>query len=203
MQESMQSSMTDMHMYHHMHHMEHHEPHMMHQHHADFKIRFFISTILTIPLLILSPMIQMFLHFEFTFIGDKYVLFLLATIIFIYGGWPFLTGLINELKNKNPGMMTLIGLAIIVAYFYSSAITFGLQGNSFFWELATLIDIMLLGHWLEMRSVMSASNALEALAKMLPNTAHLIKENLITDISLNELKIADIILIKANEKNSC
>lgn len=188
----------------HMHHMEqhgmeHHESHAMHRH-ADFKIRFFISTLLTIPLLILSPMIQMWFHFGFTFIGDKYVLFILATIIFFYGGWPFLQGLKNEIAQKNPGMMTLIGIAISVAYIYSAAITFGLTGNAFFWELATLIDIMLLGHWIEMRSVSSAANALEALAKMLPNVAHLVTDTDVHDIRLQELKLDQIILVKANEK---
>lgn len=191
----MHNHMTNMHA---SHNMEQHDHHAMY--HIDLKIRFFISLFLTIPILILSPMIQMWMHFEFAFIGDKYILLSLATIIFLYGGWPFLTGLVSEIKTKNPGMMTLIGVAITIAYFYSLAITFGLKGNSFFWELATLIDIMLLGHWLEMRSIMSASHALESLAKMLPNSAHLINENTITDVALNELKIGDLILIKADEK---
>lgn len=201
MQKTTHGSMATMHAEHmnHMHHMEHHHDHQT-MHHGDFKIRFFISLILTIPLLILSPMIQMLLHFEFTFVGANYVVFLLATIIFLYGGWPFLSGLFNELRAKNPGMMTLIGIAIIVAYFYSVAITFGLTGMSVFWELATLIDIMLLGHWLEMRSVMGASHALEALAKMLPNFAHLEKDANIVDVPLSELKVGDIILIKSSEK---
>src|SRR5699024_9018748 len=119
--------------------------------------------IVTIPILILSPMIQGFSGVDWRFSNDEYILFALATFIFFYGGWPFIIGAFDELKDKNPGMMTLIGLAILVAYVYSSLTVFGLEGSDFFWELATLIDIMLLGHWIEMRSVMGASNALEEL----------------------------------------
>ncbi|HEX2960875.1 MAG TPA: hypothetical protein VHO43_03735, partial [Ignavibacteriales bacterium] len=130
-----------------------------HDHHEmmiqDFKKRFWISLALTIPILIISPMIHHFLQLGGTlrFTGDSYLLFALSSIVYFYGGWPFLTGLVSELKNLKPGMMTLVAMAISVAYFYSSAVTFGLNGEIFFWELATLIDIMLLGHWLEMRSV--------------------------------------------------
>lgn len=147
----------------------HHDHHDHHAHMVgDFKKRFYISLIITIPILILSPMIQMFLGVNWRFAGDMYILFALSSIVFFYGGWPFLAGAKDEVQDKNPGMMTLISLAIIVAYVYSSAAAFGLAKEDFFWELATLIDIMLLGHWIEMRSVMGASKALEELAKLMP-----------------------------------
>jgi Cu2+-exporting ATPase len=119
-------------------------------------------------------MIQKFLGLDktLTFPGSLFVLFALSTIVFFYGGYPFLKGLFDELKKFQPGMMTLIAIAISVAYFYSSAVVFGLSGKIFFWELVTLIDIMLLGHWIEMKSVMGASKALEELAKLMPSDAH-------------------------------
>lgn len=178
--------------------------HGHHDHHAmmieDFKKRFWISLVLTVPILALSHMIQQLLGFELTFFGDQYVLFGLSTIVFFYGGWPFLKGLWDELKDKNPGMMTLIAVAITVAYVYSSAVVFGLEGMDFFWELATLIVIMLLGHWIEMKSVMGASRALELLVQMMPSEAHLVQGDQIKDIKVDQLKKEDIILIKANEK---
>ncbi|QYH39225.1 copper-translocating P-type ATPase [Algoriphagus sp. NBT04N3] len=178
--------------------------HGHHDHHAmmieDFKKRFWISLVLTVPILALSHMIQQLLGFELTFFGDQYVLFGLSTIVFFYGGWPFLKGLWDELKDKNPGMMTLIAVAITVAYVYSSAVVFGLEGMDFFWELVTLIVIMLLGHWIEMKSVMGASRALELLVQMMPSEAHLVHGDQIKDIKVDELKKEDIILIKANEK---
>lgn len=184
---------------------EEHEHHSHQEHHAhmveDFKKRFYISLIVTIPILILSPMIQSFAGVEFGFTGDKYILFILATFIFFYGGWPFLTGLIDEVKDKNPGMMTLIGFAIFIAYFYSSLTVFGFQGQDFFWELATLIDIMLLGHWIEMKSVMGASNALEELIKLIPAEANkLNKEDEIEVVSVDSLEPEDRILVKPGEK---
>jgi Cu2+-exporting ATPase len=178
--------------------------HGHHDHHAmmieDFKKRFWVSLVLTVPILALSHMIQQLLGFELTFFGDQYVLFGLSSILFFYGGWPFLKGLWDELKDKNPGMMTLIAVAITVAYVYSSAVVFGLEGMDFFWELATLIVIMLLGHWIEMKSVMGASRALELLVQMMPSEAHLVQGDQIKDIKVDELKKEDIILIKANEK---
>lgn len=168
---------------------------------SDFKKRFFISLIVTIPILILSPMIQSFIGVDWRFPFDQYILFALATFIFFYGGWPFITGAVSELKDKNPGMMTLIGLAILVAYVYSSLTVFGLEGQDFFWELATLIDIMLLGHWIEMRSVMGASNALEELVKLMPNEAHKLDENdNVHDVPTSELQQEDHVLIKPGEK---
>jgi Cu2+-exporting ATPase len=140
---------------------------------ADFRRRFWISLIITIPILALSPLIQRFLGLEgkISFTGDSYVLWALSSGVFFYGGWPFLKGIYDELKSRSPGMMTLIALAITTAYAYSSAVVFGLSGEVFFWELATLIDVMLLGHWLEMRSVMAASSALEEMARLMPSSS--------------------------------
>lgn len=166
----------------------------------DFKKRFKISLVITVPILLLSPLIQNFLGYSLDFPGSKYVLFILSTIIFFYGGWPFLSGLKDELIDKTPGMMTLIALAISVAYFYSTAVVFGLEGKFFFWELATLIVIMLLGHWIEMRSVMGASQALEELAKLMPDEAHKIVEGEVKEIKIKELKKGDQVLVKPGEK---
>ncbi|MEQ9366399.1 MAG: heavy metal translocating P-type ATPase, partial [Leptospirales bacterium] len=176
-------------------HGDHHR-HMI----ADFKKRLAVSLVLTVPILLLSPMIQQFLGIALDFPGSRYVLFALSTFVFFYGGWPFLAGTVSEVRSKNPGMMTLIGLAIFVAYAYSSAVVFGLSGKMFFWELATLIDIMLLGHWIEMRSVLGASRALELLVKMMPAEAHLVRGDEISDVPLEEIKRDDIILIKPGEK---
>ena len=135
-----------------------------HNHHAimiaDFKKRFYVVLVLTIPIMLLSTMIQHFVKVSWHFTGSQYLLFGLSTIVFFYGGFPFLKGLVDEAKGKNPGMMFLIGFAITIAYIYSVAIVFGLQGMDFFWELATLILIMLLGHWIEMKSVAGASKEL-------------------------------------------
>lgn len=178
-----------------------HDHSMHHLHMAkDFKKRFLISIIVTIPILILSPLIQQFLRFSISFTFDKYFLWLLSSFIFFYGGHPFLKGIYKELKNKQPGMMTLIALAISVAYIYSSAVVFGLIGKFFFWELATLIDVMLLGHWIEMKSVLGASKALEKLAWLLPDTAHLIKDGKTSDVKISMIKKGDLILVKAGEK---
>ncbi|MCB0581902.1 MAG: HAD-IC family P-type ATPase, partial [Phaeodactylibacter sp.] len=181
-----------------------HSGHNHHDHHAmmieDFKKRFWASLALTVPILLLSPMIQHWLGVDWQFAGDQYVLFGLSSIIFFYGGWPFLTGLADELKDKSPGMMTLIAVAIVVAYAYSSAVVFGLEGKTFFWELATLIAVMLLGHWIEMRSVLGASRALEKLIELLPDEAHRVDGGQVTDVKVSELKKGDVILIKPGEK---
>jgi len=179
-----------------------HENHSMHHKKMmkDFKKRFIVSIILTIPVLILSPLIQQIIGFSITFNGSNYILFVLSSIIFFYGGWPFLKGLYKELKEKSPGMMTLIAVAISVAYFYSSAVVFGLPGKFFFWELATLIDVMLLGHYIEMKSVMGASNALKKLAELMPDTAHRKKDGKTEDVKINEIEKDDILLIKPGEK---
>jgi P-type Cu2+ transporter len=170
---------------------------------ADFRRRFWVSLVLTVPILALSPMIQAFLSLSATlaFRGSDFVLFALSAFVFFYGGWPFLTGLFSELRKARPGMMTLIALAISVAFFYSSAVVFGVSGKVFFWELVTLIDVMLLGHWIEMRSVMGASGALEALVRLLPATAHRIQPSGETeDVPLSALQPGDRVLIKPGER---
>jgi Cu2+-exporting ATPase len=138
-----------------------HPEHMDDQDHhahmaADFRKRFWISLVLTLPILVLSPLLQKLvgLHEAIRFSGDIYFLFGLSSAVFWYGGWPFLKGLFKELESRQPGMMTLVAVAITTAYVYSGAVVFGLTGKMFFWELATLVDIMLLGHWIEMKSVM-------------------------------------------------
>jgi len=150
--------------------------------------------------LLLSPTIQGFLGFEFHVPGADFLTFLLSSIVYFYGGSPFLKGIKDELAEKSPGMMTLIAVAISVAYFYSSAVIFGLPGGVFFWELVTLIDIMLLGHWLEMRSVMGASRALDELVKIMPSVAHLKKHGEVVDVGVDQLKIRDLVLVKPGEK---
>ena len=183
-------------------HQSHSDHHGHHEHMIeDFKKRFWISLIITLPIIVLAPMIQELLGYQLRFNGDRYVQFILSSVIFFYGGWPFLKGLADEIKKKAPGMMTLIALAISVAYFYSSAVVFGLDGKIFFWELASLIVIMLLGHWIEMKSVMGASNALQELAKMMPSTARRIKEGgEHEDVPIADLKSNDIILVRPGEK---
>ena len=167
---------------------------------ADFKKRFFVVLILSAPIILLSPMIQQWLGVNWQFTGSKYILFILSTIVFIYGGWPFLKGWLDEVKTWKPGMMTLIGFAITVAYIYSVATVFGLQGMDFFWELTTLILVMLLGHWIEMKSIAGASRELELLVQLMPAEAHLIQGETITDVKTEALKENDIILIKPGEK---
>lgn len=176
-----------------------HHAHMV----ADFRRRFWISLTITIPILFLSPMIQAFLGFKkaVAFPGDAYVLWALSSAVFFYGGWPFLKGLFDELAKKQPGMMTLIAIAIATAYGYSTVVVFGLAGKVFFWELATLIDIMLLGHWIEMKSVMGASRALEELAKLMPSDAHKVMSDGSTkDVPIEDLEPGDRVLIKPGEK---
>jgi len=179
-----------------------HEDHHMHMV-ADFRRRFWISLIVSVPILLLSPMIQTFIGLRevFRFSGDIYVLFALSSFIYFYGGYPFLKGLFDELRKTRPGMMTLIAIAITTAYVYSSVVVFGLSGKIFFWELVTLIDIMLLGHWIEMKSVMGASRALEELARLMPSEAHkLMPDGNIKDVPLEELNTGDKVLIKPGEK---
>ncbi len=182
-----------------------HEGHSHHEHHKmmvqDFKFRFWWVLALTIPIMALSPMIQDFLGVDWRFTGDSWILAALSTVVYFFGGWPFLTGLIDELKKKQPGMMTLIGLAISIAYLYSTAVVFGFEGDLLYWELSTLVGIMLLGHWIEMRSVMSASSALEELAALIPGEAHRVNEDGSTeDVPVEELQQGDKVLIKPGEK---
>lgn len=178
---------------------EGHHAHMV----ADFRKRFWISILFTLPILVLSPMIQTFLGVreDIRFPGDIYLLFILASIVFFYGGWPFLKGLADELGKRQPGMMTLIAVATTTAYTYSAAVVFGLSGKIFFWELATLVDIMLLGHWIEMKSIMGASRALEELAKLMPSEAHkVMPDGNIQDVPLSELHTGDKVIVKPGEK---
>jgi Cu2+-exporting ATPase len=170
---------------------------------ADFRRRFWVSLVLTIPVLALARHIQgwLGLHGALAFRGDGVVQFALASAIFFYGGWPFLAGLFDEVRRRRPGMMTLIGLAITVAYAYSSAVVFGLRGEDFFWELATLIDIMLLGHWIEMKSVLGASAALESLVRLMPAEAHVVQHDGSTrDVPVTELRRGARVLVKPGEK---
>ncbi len=176
-----------------------HHAHMV----TDFRRRFWVSVGLTIPVLALARHIQGWLGLlgAVAFPGDSLVQFALASAIFFYGGWPFLTGLVGEVRARRPGMMTLIGLAIAVAYGYSSAVVFGLRGEDFFWELATLIDIMLLGHWIEMKSVLGASAALESLVRLMPAEAHLVEASGATrDVPVTALRRGDRVLVKPGEK---
>jgi Cu2+-exporting ATPase len=176
-----------------------HHSHMV----ADFKRRFWVSLAATVPVLALAPIIQRLLGVEeaWSFPGDRFVQCAFASLVFFYGGWPFLTGLVDELSKKLPGMMTLIALAITVAYGYSTAVVFGLPGKTFFWELATLIDIMLLGHWIEMRSVMGASAALEKLVRLMPSEGHrLAAAGGIEDVPVGELARGDRVVVKPGEK---
>jgi P-type Cu2+ transporter len=170
---------------------------------ADFRKRFWISLGLTLPILVLSPLLQKLvgLREAVRFPGATYVLFGLSSAVFWYGGWPFLKGFLKEIEARRPGMMTLVAVAITTAYLYSSAVVFGLTGKMFFWELATLVDIMLLGHWIEMKSVMGASKALEALAKLMPSDAHkVMPDGSIEDVPLSDLAVDDKVLIKPGEK---
>jgi Cu2+-exporting ATPase len=176
-----------------------HHVHMV----ADFRRRFWISVVLTLPVLALAPLIQRFLGLAgaLDFPGDSYVQALFATAIYFYGGWPFLKGFVGEVRKSQPGMMTLIALAITVAYAYSAAVVLGLSGEVFFWELATLIDIMLLGHWVEMRSVMGASRALEKLVELLPAEAHRLRDDGSTeDVPVTEIEPGNRVLVKPGEK---
>lgn len=186
------------------HKMQEHGNHSMDHNHssmiADFRKRFYIVLVLIVPILFLSEMIQHWLGIHFSFIGSQYLLLLLSSVVFIYGGLPFLKGWISEMKAKKPGMMTLIGFAITVAYVYSVATVFGLKGMDFFWELATLILIMLLGHWIEMKSIAGASRELELLVQLMPGDAHLVHGEHIMDVKTEMLKENDVVLIKPGEK---
>lgn len=180
-----------------------HTGHAGHDHHAmieDFKKRFYVVLVLTGPIMLLSQMIQHWLNIHFNFQGSHYVLLLLSSIVFFYGGLPFLRGWLDEMKTWKPGMMTLIGFAITVAYVYSVATIFGLKGMDFFWELTTLILIMLLGHWIEMKSVAGASRELELLVQLMPSEAHLVHDGGVTDVKTETLKENNIVLIKPGEK---
>jgi Cu2+-exporting ATPase len=186
----------------HSHHDHQHSEHQEHDKHAGhsvamFKDKFWLSLILTIPVLIYSDMIQHWLNFiPPVFPGSQYIPFVFSTIIFFYGGTVFIKSAIGELRAKLPGMMTLISLAIITAYAYSVATQFFIDGEGFFWELATLVTIMLLGHWLEMASVAKAENALDAISKLLPDKAEKLVNGKPQQVLVSELKVGDLVLIR-------
>lgn len=178
----------------------HHDKHAGHSPEM-FRDRFWLSLLLTIPVVLYSPMVQEWLSFRMPeFYGSNWLSFILGTIIFFYGGVVFIKSAMAELKAKLPGMMTLISLAIITAYIYSVAATFILKGGEFFWELATLITIMLFGHWMEMKSVQSAKGALKELAKLLPDEAEVITPDGTKKIAISELNVGDLLLIRPGSK---
>ncbi|MFB0563771.1 MAG: heavy metal translocating P-type ATPase [Candidatus Lokiarchaeia archaeon] len=182
-------------------HQMHQKGHQNHAHHIEeFKRRFWVSLILTIPVLLLSETIQTWFGFRINVPYQNIVVFLLSSVIYFYGGWPFIKGTVREIKNRQPGMMTLISTAISVAFFYSAATVFFIGGKDFFWELATLIDVMLLGHWIEAKSVLGASRALEELVKIMPTTAHLVKNGEIVEVPVSQLKAGDTVLVRPGEK---
>ncbi|MBM4400794.1 MAG: HAD-IC family P-type ATPase, partial [Crenarchaeota archaeon] len=173
-----------------------------HAHHMQmFKRKFWISLALTIPILLLSETIQTWLGLTWLKVPyQQEILLILSAIIYAYGGLPFLQGMVEEVRNRQPGMMTLIGTAISVAFFYSAATVFLITGMDFFWELATLIDIMLLGHWIEAKSVLGASRALEELVRIMPTTAHLVKDGEVSEVPVSQLKAGDLVLVRPGEK---
>jgi len=179
--------------------------HAAHDHSAmisDFLRRFWVCLALTIPVVAFSPMFQHIAGYALDFPGRNWLTVALATVIFVYGGKPFLAGMLDELRRREIGMMTLIAVAISTAYLYSTAVAVGwLAGMDFYWELATLIVIMLLGHWIEMKSVAGASRALELMVKMLPAEAHHVSEGgMMHDMRVDLLKIGDVVLVKSGEK---
>ncbi len=167
---------------------------------AAFETRFWVSLLLTLPVLALSEMIQIWLGFRLDFPGRPFVLLALAAAIYAYGGGPFLSGAAVELRGRRPGMMTLVATAITVAFLYSAATVVVIRGMDFFWELATLVDVMLLGHWLEAKSVLGASRALEALARVMPSTAHVVRGSAVADVPASELHPGDRVLVRPGEK---
>ncbi|MBX8936445.1 heavy metal translocating P-type ATPase [Enterococcus gilvus] len=190
---------------------DHHEmdhggmDHSMHM--GNFKQKFWLSLVLSVPIIIFSPMMGMQLPFQFTFPGSEWVVLVLATILFIYGGEPFLSGAKMELKMKSPAMMTLIAMGISVAYIYSLYSFIANKVNphehvmDFFWELATLIVIMLLGHWVEMSAVSNASNALKKLAELLPDEVNKIDADGSTSkVKLQDIHSGDLLLVRAGDK---
>lgn len=199
---------------HHHNHQGHTDGHGSHDHHGShgehdkhkghspemFKRRFFISLILTLPILYFSSQLQTWIGYEaISFPGSGWINPVLGITLYFYGGWPFLQGAWREFHSR-VAMMTLIALAITVAFVYSLSVSLGLNGEPFYWELATLIDIMLLGHWIEMASVQGASKALEELSSLVPNEAHRIKNGQVEDVPVSEVRVGDIILIRPGEQ---
>lgn len=181
-----------------------HGGHDKHEGHSPemFRDRLWVSLILTVPILYFSEQIQEWFGYEaVTFPGNEWVSPILSTVLFVYAGGVFLRGGLRELRAREPGMMTLISIAISVAYFYSMAVSLGLDGDPFYWELATLLDVMLLGHWMEMRSIQSASRALEHLAAMVPSIAHRVEaDGTVADVEVASLLAGDQILIRPGEQ---
>nr|WP_157618506.1 heavy metal translocating P-type ATPase [Spirosoma spitsbergense] len=168
---------------------------------ADFLRRFWVCIALSVPVIALSMMFQNLVGYELDFVGRNWIVIGLASIIYVYGGWPFLTGMIGELRTRKPGMMTLVAIAVTTAYVYSVAVSVGwLRGMDFFWELATLIDIMLLGHYIEMKSVAGASRSLELIVQMLPSEAHKVDGQTITDVQVDTLNKGDTVLVRPGER---
>lgn len=193
------------HEHHHEHQMQHnhsaheHHEHDKHEGHSPemFKKKFWLSLLFTMPTLLFSPSVQSWLGCSWTFTASEYIPAIFGVVIFFYGGLVFLKGARAELANKQPGMMTLISMAITVAFGYSLAVTFGLvNGMDFWWELSTLVTIMLLGHWLEMASVMGAQGALKELAKLLPDEAELVVKGVTKKVSVGELRVGDVVLVR-------
>src|SRR3989339_76782 len=185
-----------------MNHTEHEENNGEHEGHSSemFKKRFLIVLFLSIPLLLLSPTIQGWLNFSFLFSGDTLVLFVLASIVVLWGGLPFFTGAVREIKRKDFGMMVLVSIAVLAGYIYSAGTTFIFTAPDFYWEISTLTLFLLFGHYMEMRSVEGASGALGELAKLIPKKANLVKGKDILEVSTDELKVGDIVLVKPGEK---
>jgi len=193
-----------------MHH-DNHESHNHHSghahHHGNFKVKFFVSLIFGIPIILLSPLMGVNLPFQFTFPGSEWVVLILSTILFFYGGKPFLSGGKDEIAEKKPGMMTLVALGISVAYIYSLYAFYMNNFSSatghtmdFFWELATLILIMLLGHWIEMNAVGNAGDALKKMAELLPNSAIKVMDNgQREEVKISDIMTDDIVEVKAGE----
>ena len=193
------------HMHHDNHASHHHSGHA--HHHGNFKVKFFVSLIFAIPIILLSPMMGVKLPFQFTFPGSEWVVLILGTILFFYGGKPFLSGGKDEIATKKPGMMTLVALGISVAYIYSLYAFYMNNFSSatghtmdFFWELATLILIMLLGHWIEMNAVGNAGDALKKMAELLPNSAIKVMDNgQREEVKISDIMTDDIVEVKAGE----
>lgn len=181
-----------------------HAGHDKHEGHSPemFRDRLMVSLALTVPILYLSEQLQDWFNYTaLSFPGDGLVVPILSTILFVYAGSVFLKGGYRELRDRLPGMMTLISLAITVAYVYSLAVSLGLSGKPFYWELATLLDVMLLGHWIEMRSIQSASRALEHLAEMVPDTAHRVqKDGTLIEVPVVSLVVGDRIVVRPGEQ---
>ncbi|MBI2595045.1 MAG: heavy metal translocating P-type ATPase, partial [Candidatus Colwellbacteria bacterium] len=179
-------------------HQNHSSHHQMME--ADFRKRFFIVFLLTLPILVFSPTIQDWLGFGFQFAASQYLLFLMASMVAVYGGWPFYTGALGEIKSRNYGMMTLVAVAVLSGYLFSAASTFIFKGIDFYWEISTLVAVLLLGHWLEMRAVRGTTGALEELAKLIPPKAHLIQGNEVIEILTSEVEKGNRVLVKPGEK---